>query len=232
MLVLWALYGPLSLSPQCSANNLQNNAPQAFSLIGSGFILTATLPVKWLNFDGKNIGDKVQLNWRTVSEINNLGFDIERSTNNQNFAKIEFVKGFGNSVIIQKYDFIDELINLNNIDPFSDKLYYRLKQIDYDGNYHYSKTISVDAPSMFGVEVNPNPFSENFKLTINANNTNQLVNVVVCDMLGRIIIDKSFTTNSKQFDYEISDLKTSNNGLYFAKITIGNKTITKKLLKG
>ena len=213
-------------------NNLQNNAPQAFSLIGSGFILTATLPVKWMNFEGKNIGDKVQLNWRTANEINNAGFDIERSTNNQNFDKIGFVKGFGNSVIIQKYDFIDELINLNNIDPFSDKLYYRLKQTDYDGNYHYSITISVDAPSMFGVEVNPNPFSENFKLTINANNTNQLVNVVVCDMLGRIIIDKSFTTNSKQFDYEISELKTSNNGLYFAKITIGNKTITKKLLKG
>lgn len=213
-------------------NNLQNNAPQAFSLIGSGFILTATLPVKWMNFEGKNIGDKVQLNWRTANEINNAGFDIERSTNNQNFNKIGYVKGFGNTVVIQKYDFIDELINLNNIDPFSDKLYYRLKQTDYDGNYHYSITISVDAPSMFGVEVNPNPFSENFKLTINANNTNQLVNVVVCDMLGRIIIDKSFTTNSKQFDYEISELKTSNNGLYFAKITIGNKTITKKLLKG
>jgi hypothetical protein len=213
-------------------NNLQNNAPQAFSLVGSGFVLTATLPVKWMNFEGKNLGEKVQLNWRTVNEINNAGFDIERSTNNQNFGKIGSVKGYGNSFVIQKYDFIDELNNFTNIDPISDKLYYRLKQTDYDGNYHYSKTISVDAPSMFGVEVNPNPFSENFKLIINANNTNQLVNVVVCDMLGRIIIDKSFTTNSKQFDYEISELKTSNNGLYFAKITIGNKTITKKLLKG
>jgi hypothetical protein len=69
-------------------NSLQNNAPQAFSLIGSGFNLTATLPVKWMNFEGKNIGEKVQLNWRTVNEINNLGFDIERSTNNQNFNKI------------------------------------------------------------------------------------------------------------------------------------------------
>ncbi|MFZ4797417.1 MAG: S8/S53 family peptidase [Bacteroidia bacterium] len=212
-------------------NNLQNNAPQAFSLIGSGFVLTATLPVKWMNFEGKNLGDKVQLNWRTVSEINNAGFDIERSTNNQNFDKIGFIKGFGNSLVIQKYDFVDELIKLNNIDPFSDKLYYRLKQIDFDGNYHFSKTISIDAPSMFGVNIFPNPFSENFTLTINSNKINQQVNVVVCDMLGRIILDKSLITNAKQFDFEISDLKTSNNGIYFAKITIGNKTITKKLLK-
>ncbi len=212
-------------------NNLQNNAPQAFSLIGSGFILTATLPVKWMNFEGKNIGDKVQLNWRTANEINNAGFDIERSTNNQNFDKIGFVKGFGNSVIIQKYDFIDELINLNNIDPFSDKLYYRLKQIDYDGNYHYSKTIAVDAPNMFGVFVYPNPFNEFLNVAINSNISNQNCDVKLMDISGRELITKSFTTNNKEFVYEMKEVNLLNPGIYFIRIVVDGKIFTNKIIK-
>ena len=212
-------------------NNLQNNAPQAFSLIGSGFVLTATLPVKWINFEGKNLSDKVHLNWRTVNEINNAGFDIERSTNNQNFGKIGYVKGYGNTVIIQKYDFIDELINLNNIDPVSDKLYYRLKQTDYDGNYHYSKTISVDAPSMFGVFVYPNPFNEFLNVAINSNISNQNCDVKLLDLSGRELITKSFTTNNKEFIFEIKEVNMLNPGIYFIRIIVNGKIFTNKIVK-
>ncbi len=212
-------------------NNLQNNAPQAFSLIGSGFILTATLPVKWMNFEGKNLGDKVQLNWRTVNEINNEGFDIERSTNNQNFGKIGYVKGFGNTVVIQKYDFIDELNNFTNIDPFSDKLYYRLKQTDYDGNYHYSKTISIDAPNMFGVFVYPNPFNESLNVAINSNISNQNCDVKLLDLSGRELITKSFTTNNKEFIFEIKEVNMINPGIYFIRIIVNGKIFTNKIIK-
>lgn len=212
-------------------NNLQNNAPQAFSLVGSGFVITATLPVKWMNFDGKNLGDKVQLNWITVNEINNVRFDIERSTNNQNFGKIGYVKGFGNTVVIQKYDFIDELTNLNNIDPFSDKLYYRLKQIDYDGNYHYSKTISIDAPNMFGVFVYPNPFNEFLNVAINSNISNQNCDVKLLDLSGRELITKSFITNNKEFVYEMKEVNLLNPGIYFIRITVDGKIFTNKIIK-
>jgi hypothetical protein len=210
---------------------LQNNAPQAFSLVGSGFVLTATLPVKWINFEGENLSDKVQLNWRTVNEINNAGFDIERSTNNQNFGKIGYVKGYGNTVNIQKYDFIDELINLNNIDPVSDKLYYRLKQTDYDGNYHYSKTISVDAPSMFGVFVYPNPFNEFLNVAINSNISNQNCDVKLLDLSGRELITKSFTTNNKEFIFEIKEVNMLNPGIYFIRIIVNGKIFTNKIVK-
>jgi len=212
-------------------NNLQNNAPQAFSIITSGSTLNAVLPVKWLHFSGRNIDNKVELNWTTVQEINNKGFEIERSTNNETFSSIGFVKGRENSLVINKYNFVDELINLNNLELFSDKLHYRLKQIDLNGNYNYSKTISVEAPKIFGVTIYPNPFTENFTLTINSNSASQLVNVVLCDITGRIILDKSFITNDKQFNYEITDMKTSNIGVYIAKITIGNKTLHKKIIK-
>lgn len=212
-------------------NNLQNNAPQAFSIITSGSTLNAVLPVKWLHFSCKNMENKVELNWTTVQEINNKGFEIERSTNNETFSTIGFVKGRENSLVINKYNYVDELINLSNLEPFSDKLHYRLKQIDLNGNYNYSKTISVEAPKIFGVTIYPNPFTENFTLTINSNSASQLVNVVLCDITGRIILDKSFITNDKQFNYEITDMKTSNIGVYIAKITIGNKTLHKKIIK-
>ncbi len=212
-------------------NNLQNNAPQAFSLVGSGFVLTATLPVKWLNFDGINLGDKVQLNWRTVNEVNNAGFDIERSTNNQTFGKIGYVKGFGNTVVIQKYDFIDELNNFTNIDPFSDKLYYRLKQIDYDGNYHYSRTISIDAPNMFGVFVYPNPFNESLNVAINSNISNQNCDVKLLDLSGRELITKSFTTNNKEFIFEMKEVNMLNPGIYFIRIIVNGKIFTNKIIK-
>jgi hypothetical protein len=212
-------------------NNLQNNAPQAFSIITSGSTLNAILPVKWLHFSGRNMENKVELNWTTVQEINNKGFEIERSTNNETFSTIGFVKGRENSLVINKYNYVDELINLSNLEPFSDKLHYRLKQIDLNGNYNYSKTISVEAPKIFGVTIYPNPFTENFTLTINSNSASQLVNVVLCDITGRIILDKSFITNDKQFNYEITDMKTSNIGVYIAKITIGNKTLHKKIIK-
>jgi hypothetical protein len=173
----------------------------------------------------------VELNWTTVQEINNKGFEIERSTNNETFSSIGFVKGRENSLVINKYNFVDELINLNNLELFSDKLHYRLKQIDLNGNYNYSKTISVEAPKIFGVTIYPNPFTENFTLTINSNSASQPVKVVLCDITGRIILDKSFITNDKQFNYEITDMKTSNIGVYIAKITIGNKTLLKKIIK-
>ncbi len=212
-------------------NNLQNNAPQAFSIITSGSTLNAVLPVKWLHFSGKNIENKVDLNWTTVQEINNKGFEIERSANNEIFNNIGFVKGRENSFVVNKYNFVDELINLSNLEPFSEKLYYRLKQIDLNGNYNYSKTISVEAPNIFGVTIYPNPFSENFTLTINSNNASQQVNVVLCDITGRIVLDKNFITNDKQFNYEIKGLKTLNNGIYIIKITVGNKTLNKKIIK-
>ena len=173
----------------------------------------------------------MQLNWRTVSEINNAGFDIERSTNNQNFKKIGFVNGSKNSVIIQKYEFIDDLNNLTYTEPFSDKLYYRLKQIDFDGNYYYSKTISVDAPSIFGVAIYPNPFNETLNVAINSTISNQNCEVKIINISGLELLTKNFTTNNKQFVFEMNEVKSLNSGIYFIRIVVGEKTFINKIVK-
>ncbi len=120
---------------------------------------------------------------------------------------------------------------MNNIDPSSDKLYYRLKQIDFDGNSQYSKTITVDAQIIFGVNIYPNPFSTNLTLTINSNNSNHSCNFQLLEITGRLLFEKNYTLVSNQSTIDISEHKMLNPGIYFIKITIGKKSIFSKIIK-
>jgi hypothetical protein len=212
-------------------NNLQNNNPQAFSIIASGVTLTATLPVKWLSFTGKNVNNDVQLDWQTAQEINNKCYEIERSANNQNFTKIGTVKGRANSNTVSKYSYLDDFNNWDKTTALTDNIYYRLKQIDLDDQYHYSKTISVKAPFLATMNLYPNPFNESLFLKVNSNELNQVFSVQIIDLLGREVLNKSFTNDSKQFDYEITDLKALNTGIYFVKISYNGEVITLKAIK-
>lgn len=107
---------------------------------GASSISAITLPVTWLNFSAKKIaGDKkIVLEWSTASERNNLGFCIERSEDGTNYIEIGFVKGKGKSEIVSTYSYIDNNFNLNF------PVYYRLRQIDYDGSANFSDVVVVD----------------------------------------------------------------------------------------
>ncbi|MBW7845278.1 MAG: hypothetical protein H3C45_06470, partial [Bacteroidia bacterium] len=107
---------------------------------GASSISAITLPVTWLNFSAKKIaGDKkIVLEWSTASERNNLGFCIERSEDGTNYIEIGFVKGKGKSEIVSTYSYIDNNFNLNF------PVYYRLRQLDYDGSANFSDVVVVD----------------------------------------------------------------------------------------
>lgn len=115
-----------------------------------------TLPVTLTSFTAHYGDNKVRLNWHTASENKNQGFDIERSTNGINFTKIDYVKGNGTTSVPQNY-------SLNDAKPIiqSQTIYYRLKQIDTDGGFEYSKIISVKIPQLNNVifSVYPNPIT-------------------------------------------------------------------------
>ena len=101
----------------------------------------------------------VELNWSTATELNNDRFEIERSkkqeVRGENWAMIGFVKGQGTSINRNDYSFIDK-----NTDP--GKYLYRLKQIDFNGNYEYSIVVEVDFNfiNYYSLQQNyPNPFN-------------------------------------------------------------------------
>lgn len=112
-------------------------------------------PVELVKFESHSNGDQIELVWTTISEANNLGFEIERSFDGYNYNKLTFIKGHGTTYVTHQYLYIDK-----NVKPGI--YYYRLKQIDIDGNFHYigKLTIEVQVPKDYNMSQNyPNPFN-------------------------------------------------------------------------
>ena len=172
----------------------------------------SVLPVKFTSFNATINNKQTNLTWTTASEINNKGFEIERSLDGVNFETIGFVKGNANSNRVNKYSFIDA----NHASAF-----YRLKQIDFDGKFDYSNIISVQGNDLL-IDITPNPFNN----VIEINSNGHLVNVEVLDITGKIVITE--TINGSKTTLNTASL---NNGVYFVRINNGESVITKRLIK-
>jgi hypothetical protein len=124
---------------------------------------TNPLPVELRSFSATVIGKDVKLSWNTATEINNYGFEIERSAlsaERQSWEKIGFVNGNGNSNSPKDYSFVDDFAGKPAYR--TGRYSYRLKQIDNDGQFEYSKTIEVDINGVKKFELSqnyPNPFN-------------------------------------------------------------------------
>jgi hypothetical protein len=94
------------------------------------------LPVELISFGAKSKQSFIQLDWITATEINNEGFEIQRSVDGENFTSIGWVYGNGSTTEIIEYKFKDN-------EPMQGINYYRLKQIDFDGQYEYSNIVSA-----------------------------------------------------------------------------------------
>jgi hypothetical protein len=112
-----------------------------------GDITSAVLPVELTQFGAKVAGQEAILSWATASEKNNQGFDIERSLDGTDFQKIGFVKGNGTTNLPQQYTYTDASVQSIT--------YYRLKQVDTDGKFEYSKVVSVESDVRSTVRVKP-----------------------------------------------------------------------------
>jgi hypothetical protein len=144
-----------------------------------------TLPVELISFTGNYKDNDVLLRWSTLSELNNDFFSVEYSTNAYNYSEIGVVFGQGNSNIKHDYSFLHK--NIDN--PFN---YYRLKQIDYDGSFSYSKTILVEADKGRNDNIRIQLSQDNYLYVWGTNN--EINNYYISDILGRTLIKG--TTNS------------------------------------
>jgi len=145
----------------------------------------SALPVKIINFKGENRGAINNLAWTTVTESNNSRFELERSSDGINFNKIGFVpsKGLnGNSAIELNYIFED-------VKPMPDRNYYRLKQMDINGQFEYSKIVLLRASRSNGITIQnifPNPVFENLNISINSS-MKERISIVITNVEGRIL---------------------------------------------
>lgn len=204
-----------------------------FAAQGAGFYRLESdyfVPVELASFTGQVIGNDVLLDWTTATELNNKGFEIEQSSDNQNFNRVGFVPGFGTTSESKSYSF-------RISDAPSGKQYYRLKQIDFDGTSTTYNSVEIDGPVIreFALYQNhPNPFNPsttiNFSLQTESN-----VTIKIFNMLGQqiaSILSSDLSAGIHNVDFNAQDLSS---GAYIytleARGNNGNVfTSTKKML--
>ena len=222
---------------QCSLDSAKYSARTTGSNDGvfdtySGFgkimierALADALPVELVFFTGKLIGSVVELRWRTETEVNNYGFNIEKSADNTDWLTIGFVEGHGNSNSPQHYNFDDtDVVQSRNY-------YYRLKQIDNDGTFEYSNviTVNVGVPDKFFLSQNyPNPFNPETRIDYTLPEQ-QNVSLRVYNMLGEMVqelLNEVKPPGSYSVTFNASNLPS---GIYIYRIQTESFATNKKM---
>lgn len=186
-----------------------------------------TLPVNWLSFTGKLVDKNVYLNWSTASEKNNKGFVIERSFDGKLFTEIANVSGNGNSNSINQYQFIDEDVTQNST------IYYRLKQIDFNGVFNYSNVVLVTSNEqiiapVFGIA--PNPFVNNIRILYQTNQP-AAVSYTLTNSSGLPIKQGYEHTTQTQGEFNLDIDNNLQPGIYFMQIEHNNRQYNYKIIK-
>ncbi len=139
-----------------------------------------SLPVELVSFVASSVGSDITLQWKTASERNNAGFEVEELNVNGNFDSVDYIEGAGTTTETRSYE-----LTLQGVS--SGKHVFQLKQVDYDGSFSYSNEVEVvvDIPTGFSVsDVFPNPFSATASIHI-VGSIEQDISVAVIDLLGR-----------------------------------------------
>lgn len=178
-------------------------------------------PVDLVKFTGENTGKTTRLNWQTAQEIDNSGFDVERSTDGGlTFSAIGNVAGRGNSFVTNDYEFIDGA-------PASGLNYYRLKQIDFDGQFEYSGVVSVDFSGVANTTLFPNPTSNVLNLR-GVQAGEGAVNLTVLSNDGKLLRAFRYDSPATQIGLDVSELKP---GAYYLRVVSQNGTETQRFVK-
>ena len=200
----------------------------SFGTVASLADLTDIVPVELFAFTASVRNSEIQLLWSTASELNNRGFEIERSVNEpNNFVTVGFVEGKGSSTEINYYSYTDnpQVSGVN-------QLYYRLKQVDFDGTFSYSDVVNItyDVPAEFVLSQNyPNPFNPSTRISYFVPKES-FVSIKVYDFLGRevtTLVNEAKSTGSYEIVFDTSNLPS---GTYFYTLIAENYSTTKKMI--
>ncbi len=193
-------------------------------------LIPPIVPVELISFTHRIENGKIILDWVTATELNNMGFEIQRSNDNNIFVTIGFVEGSGISTTNKHYNFTDEGI--------SGTVYYRLKQVDFDGSYNYSQVIEVNGVTISTIQLEqnyPNPFNPITTIKYQLGNDG-FINLKVFNTLGEEVaelVNEFQKAGSYQinFDTRYSDEgQNLTSGVYIYKLSAGNYLESKKMI--
>ncbi len=188
-------------------------------------VYNGVIPVELVSFSSSVINNTVGLNWITATELNNSGFEIQKSSDNSNWNKVGFVTGHGTTSEVHNYSFIDA-------NPLTGISYYRLKQIDFDGTSEYSNIIEIIYGTVadYSLEQNyPNPFNPTTKINYSIKEEGN-VELRIFDLLGSEIA--TLVSEEKEpGNYEVYfDASNLSSGVYLYTLKAGSFVQTRKML--
>ncbi len=197
----------------------------------SAFALTdnvSSLPVKLLSLNATKSGKDITIDWSTASEINNAYFTVERSFDNKLFFPVGDVKGAVNSNETRNYLLVDHGAQSFN----QSVIYYRLKQVDVNGQFTYSDVVYVNYNSKTerNISIAPNPFENNLSVSFQSENI-ALAQVKVYDMSGKLVVEISINTIIGTNTYPLDELANLNMGIYHINFVFNNEVLTYKVIK-
>ncbi len=213
----------------------QNNELYLVSFNGRIYNFVPTvIPVELGTFNASVIeGNKVKLEWFTLSELNNNGFSIERSNDGVNFREIFFINGNGTTTNRNTYSYIDQNVDYG-------VYYYRLKQVDHDGSFTYLNVVTVDLglPTRFELKQNfPNPFNPSTKISfVVPKGTKGNVKLKVFDLLGNEIatlFDEPKSAGVYEIEFTANsygDTAGLKSGVYIYQLSAENFSQARKMI--
>ncbi|HQF43300.1 MAG TPA: T9SS type A sorting domain-containing protein [Ignavibacteriaceae bacterium] len=183
------------------------------------------IPVELTSFTATVVGTAVNLNWSTATEKNNRGFEIERrSDNSSDWQKIGFVEGAGTATIQKDYSFTDKPSEVG-------KYYYRLRQIDFDGTFEYSKVVEAEiaSPTEFKLNQNyPNPFNPSTTISFSLPKATD-AKLTIYNQIGQKVaelVNKNLEAGNYSFNWNASN---QSSGLYFYELQTNEFKSVKKM---
>ncbi len=182
------------------------------------------VPVELTSLTAVSNGSNVLLNWSTASELNNAGFNVQRSIAGNEFTTIGFVPGYGTTTEAKTYRFIDA--NL-----LAGSYTYRLKQIDFNGTFAYSDEVNaeVTSPVQFELSQNyPNPFNPSttikFSIPQSSNVTLKIFNTLGQEL--KTLLNQNMESGVHTINFDASKL---NSGVYFYRLDAGSFSEVRKM---
>jgi photosystem II stability/assembly factor-like uncharacterized protein len=184
------------------------------------------VPIELTSFLASVSGNDVKLSWSTKSELNNSGFEIDRSENNNNWEIISFISGAGTSTEPKNYFFIDE-----DLKPA--KYNYRIKQIDFDGTFRYSDVVEVNISTVtdYSLEQNyPNPFNPGTLIEFSLPEDVSNVSLSIYNTLGEKVaelVNSSLISGNYKYHWNAGGFAS---GIYVYELRTEKFVAVKKML--
>lgn len=184
--------------------------------LSTPFIITQaniSLPVTWLSFTGRKVETGIELNWTTVAEINNAYFEVERRTEGSEFSGIGKVNAKQNQGSVNEYRFVD-------YQPFNERSYYRLKQVDVDGRNSYSAIVTINVTGERAYKVTAIPGTKQLRVSIPQSGAN-VIDLLIYDGVGRRILRQQLQPGNSI----INTGSLTADAVYFIKLVQQNKVV-------